>query len=50
MRDSEREAWLSSRGYSVIRITNQDALFDSAGVAERIGGLIGADTTTSNLS
>jgi len=49
-RDAEREAWLRQRGYSVIRITNQDALFDSAGVAERIGGLIGADTPTSNLS
>jgi len=41
-RDAERESWLRQRGYSVVRITNQDALFDPAGVALRIAGLIGA--------
>jgi very-short-patch-repair endonuclease len=46
-RDAEREAWLSSRGYTVIRITNQDALFDPAGVATRIAGLIGLNTPNS---
>jgi very-short-patch-repair endonuclease len=46
-RDSEREAWLSGRGYSVIRIANQDALFDPTGVATRIAGLISTNTSTS---
>ena len=46
-RDAEREAWLLSRGYTVIRITNQDALFDPAGVATRIAGLIGLNTPNS---
>ena len=39
-RDTERETWLRQRGYSVIRITNQDALFDPAGVAKRLAGLV----------
>jgi len=46
-RDAERETWLRQRGYSVIRIANQDAMFDPAGVANRIAGLIGADNPTS---
>ena len=46
-RDAERETWLRQRGYSVIRIANQDALFDPAGVATRIAGLIGSKTLTS---
>ncbi len=48
-RDAERENWLRSRGYSVIRITNQDALFDPAGVASRIAGLISSNTPASTL-
>jgi very-short-patch-repair endonuclease len=46
LRDAERETWLRQRGYSVVRITNQDALFDPAGAAERIAGLVGAHTPT----
>jgi len=46
-RDAERENWLRSRGYTVIRIANQDALFDPAGAATRIAGLIGSNTLTS---
>ena len=45
-RDAERENWLRSRGYTVIRIANQDALFDPAGVATPIAGLIGPNTLT----
>ena len=35
-RDAARDAWLKGRGYAVIRITNQQALFDPVGAAERI--------------
>jgi hypothetical protein len=31
----------------VVRVSNQDALFDPGGVATRIAGLIGANTPTS---
>jgi very-short-patch-repair endonuclease len=49
-RDAERESWLRSRGYTVIRITNQDALYDPAGVATQIAGLIGSSTLTSTVT
>jgi very-short-patch-repair endonuclease len=49
-RDIERETWLSGRGYRVIRIANQDALFDPAGVATKITRLISADTPTSAIT
>jgi len=49
-RDAERETWLRSRGYSVVRITNQDAMFDPFGVATRIAGLIGSNNPTSTLT
>jgi hypothetical protein len=34
----------------VVRVSNQDALFDPAGVAARISGLIGRETSTSTVS
>ncbi len=46
-RDKEREAWLRERGYSVIRIANQDALSDPAGAAMRIANLISSNAPTS---
>jgi len=49
-RDAEREAWLNARGYRVVRITNEQALFDPHAAVERIAGEIGACTPTPNPS
>ena len=40
-RDIERKTWLRERGYRVIRITNEQALFDLSGATERIISEIG---------
>jgi very-short-patch-repair endonuclease len=45
-RDAEREAWLSDPGYSVVRVTNQDALFDPGAVVTRISDLIAHNSTS----
>ena len=45
-RDAERQAWLVQRGYAVLRIANQDALFDAQGVAQQI--LAATDTGAAN--
>jgi very-short-patch-repair endonuclease len=49
-RDAEREAWLTARGYRVLRITNDEALFDPHAAVQRIAGEIGACTPTPNPS
>ena len=49
-RDAEREDWLKTRGYRVVRITNELALFDPHAAVERIAGEIGAVTPTPNPS
>jgi len=49
-RDAEREAWLNTRGYRVIRITNDEALTDPHAAVQRIAGEIGAGTPTPNPS
>jgi len=49
-RDAEREDRLKTRGYRVVRITNEQALFDPHGAVERIAGEIGACTPTPNPS
>ena len=49
-RDAEREAWLTARGNRVVRITNEEALFDPHAAVERIIGEIGAGTPTPNPS
>jgi very-short-patch-repair endonuclease len=43
-RDAEREAWLRSRGYAVVRVTNEDALYEARRVAERIAEMLGDRT------
>jgi very-short-patch-repair endonuclease len=45
-RDAERETWLKTRGYRVVRITNEQALSDPHAAVERIAGEIGARTPT----
>jgi very-short-patch-repair endonuclease len=42
-RDSEREAWLRGRGYDVVRVSNEDALYESASVVGRIVRLLSAN-------
>ena len=49
-RDAERESWLNARGYRVVRITNDEALFDPHAAVQRIAGKIGAGTPTPNPS
>ena len=49
-RDAEREIWLNSRGYRVVRITNEQALFDPHAAVERVAGEIGARTPAPNPS
>ncbi len=48
--DAERDTWLNARGYRVVRITNELALFDPHAAVERIAGEIGACTPTPNPS
>jgi very-short-patch-repair endonuclease len=45
-KDIERDAWLVSRGYSVLRISNEQALYDTGSVVERIVSALGAGTPT----
>jgi very-short-patch-repair endonuclease len=45
-RNVERDAWFRGRGYAVIRITNEKALFDPVGAVERIVAQLGANTPT----
>ncbi|HEX4199666.1 MAG TPA: endonuclease domain-containing protein [Caulobacteraceae bacterium] len=46
VRDAERQIWLEQRGYRVVRVRNQDALYEPVAVAAQIAGLIGAPTPT----
>jgi len=45
-KDTERTAWLEGRGYSVLRFSNEQTLFDRASVVEAIVSRLGADTPT----
>ena len=45
-RDAERTVWLEGRGYSVLRFSNEQALFDRASVVEAIASALGAGTPT----
>jgi very-short-patch-repair endonuclease len=49
-RDAERQFWLESRGYTVIRIPNEQAIYDPHTAAQRVVSIIGADTPTPNPS
>jgi len=40
LRDAERDAWLKSQGYRVIRIRDGDVLKDAVGMSERIASVI----------
>ena len=49
-RDAEREAWLTGRGYRVMRFPNNQAVSEPAGVVEMILASVGADTPTPSPS
>ena len=49
-KDIERDAWLKSRGYAVLRISNEDVISDTGSVVERIVFMLGAGTPTPNPS
>ncbi|MFT4251172.1 MAG: endonuclease domain-containing protein [Caulobacter sp.] len=49
-RDAERQAWLEARGYVVIRIPNELAIYDPQSAVQRVLSIIGADTPTPNPS
>ncbi|MFZ5670903.1 MAG: endonuclease domain-containing protein [Pseudomonadota bacterium] len=49
-KDEVRDAWLVGRGYTVLRISNEEALFDSVTALERIIAALGVDTPTPNPS
>ena len=49
-KDIERDAWLVSRGYLVLRFSNEQALFDTGSVIEAIVSKLGAGTPTPDPS
>ena len=49
-RDAERQVWLESRGYRVLRLSNHDALTNPEAAMALITAKIGADTPTPNPS
>ncbi len=49
-RDAERQVWLEARGYVVIRIPNELAIYDPHSAVQRVLSIIGADTPTPNPS
>jgi very-short-patch-repair endonuclease len=49
-KDIERDAWLNSRGYLVLRFSNEQAISDTGSVMERLVSVIGARTPTPNPS
>jgi very-short-patch-repair endonuclease len=49
-RDVERDAWLTGRGYRVMRFANRQATDDIEGVLQMILARISADTPTPNPS
>ncbi|MDG2531980.1 endonuclease domain-containing protein [Caulobacter endophyticus] len=49
-RDAERQAWLEARGYTVIRIPNELAIYDPHSAVQRVLSTIDADTPTPNPS
>ncbi|MEJ5860767.1 MULTISPECIES: endonuclease domain-containing protein [Caulobacter] len=49
-RDAERQAWLEARGYTVIRVPNELAIYDPHSAVQRVLSTIGADTPTPNPS
>jgi very-short-patch-repair endonuclease len=49
-RDTERDLWLTGRGYRVMRFPNEQAVSDTAGVVQLILIAVGADTPTPNPS
>lgn len=49
-RDLERDAWLTGRGYRVMRFANDQAVADIDAVLQEILGRISADTPTPNPS
>ena len=46
LRDLERDTWLLSRGYVVLRVKNEEVIADVVGVVQRIIAMAGADTPT----
>ena len=50
IRDADREAWLIGRGYQVIRIPNEQAIFATPAAIQRIVEQLTADTPTPNPS
>jgi very-short-patch-repair endonuclease len=49
-KDVVRDAWLNGRGYTVLRFPNEQALFNTGSVLERILSALAADTPTPNPS
>jgi very-short-patch-repair endonuclease len=45
-RDAERQAWITERGYALVRVASSDALFNTQAVAERIAQSISAGAPT----
>ncbi len=45
-RDRERDAWLGSRDYRVLRVTNDEVFADMASVIARIEAFVRVDTPT----
>jgi very-short-patch-repair endonuclease len=46
LRDAERDAWLTARGYRVMRFTNNQIDYDAHEVAQMILARVSADTPT----
>ncbi len=46
LRDAEREEWLKGRGYSVLRVTNDEVVEDPDAVVRWIAGRLSACTPT----
>lgn len=49
-RDVERETWLKGRGYEVIRFSNEESIFNTGSVLQRLAERLGANTPTPNPS
>ncbi|CAN7162984.1 endonuclease domain-containing protein [Caulobacter sp. LjRoot300] len=49
-RDAERQSWLESRGYTVIRIPNELAIYDPHTAVQRVISILDAGSPTPNPS
>ena len=49
-RDADRQSWLESRGYTVIRIPNELAIYDPHTAVQRVISILDAGSPTPNPS